>query len=188
MDATTWTQPTHGDWAPPLDWRDGAFVDELPPLGDGLIAPMGGHLDDRRRSRALGDLARRRLPGARRTRPRAALARARDVRCRRSSATSGTAPSAASDAASGYGYGLTNARRARARQRDHPLRRCARATDRTCAGSRHGARQLDRARQLDLRADDRADGADPRHVDEQGFVPRRRRKPIANHLEASASG
>ena len=23
-------------------WRDGAFVDELPPLGDGLIAPMGG--------------------------------------------------------------------------------------------------------------------------------------------------
>ena len=42
MEATTWTQPMHGDWAPPLDWRDGGFVDELPPLGDGLIAPMGG--------------------------------------------------------------------------------------------------------------------------------------------------
>lgn len=42
MDATTWTQPLHGDWAPPLDWRDGQFVDELPPLADGLISPMGG--------------------------------------------------------------------------------------------------------------------------------------------------
>jgi CubicO group peptidase (beta-lactamase class C family) len=42
MEATTWTQPLHGDWAPPLDWRDGGYVDELPPLADGLIAPMGG--------------------------------------------------------------------------------------------------------------------------------------------------
>lgn len=42
MHATTWVQPLHGDWAPPLDWRDGAFVDELPPLGDGLLAAMGG--------------------------------------------------------------------------------------------------------------------------------------------------
>lgn len=42
MDATTWTQPLHGEWAPPLDWRDGQYVDELPPLADGLIAPMGG--------------------------------------------------------------------------------------------------------------------------------------------------
>ena len=42
MRATTWTQPLHGEWAPPLDWRDGGFVDELPPLADGLIAPMGG--------------------------------------------------------------------------------------------------------------------------------------------------
>jgi CubicO group peptidase (beta-lactamase class C family) len=42
MEATTWTQPLHGEWAPPLDWRDGQFVDELPPLGDGLIAAMGG--------------------------------------------------------------------------------------------------------------------------------------------------
>ena len=42
MEATTWTQPLHGDWAPPLDWRDGQYVDELPPLADGLIAPMGG--------------------------------------------------------------------------------------------------------------------------------------------------
>src|SRR4029077_7505959 len=40
MESTTWTQPTHGDWAPPLVWRAGAFADELPPLGDGLIAPM----------------------------------------------------------------------------------------------------------------------------------------------------
>jgi CubicO group peptidase (beta-lactamase class C family) len=39
---TTWVQPDHGEWAPPLDWVDGRYVDELPPLGDGLIAPMGG--------------------------------------------------------------------------------------------------------------------------------------------------
>ena len=42
MGETTWTQPLHGEWAPPLDWVDGCHVDELPPLADGLIAPMGG--------------------------------------------------------------------------------------------------------------------------------------------------
>jgi CubicO group peptidase (beta-lactamase class C family) len=42
MGATTWSQPMHGEWAPPLDWRDGQYVDELPPLADGLIAAMGG--------------------------------------------------------------------------------------------------------------------------------------------------
>jgi CubicO group peptidase (beta-lactamase class C family) len=42
MRETSWVQPTHGDWAPPLDWIAGRHVDELPPLGDGLIAPMGG--------------------------------------------------------------------------------------------------------------------------------------------------
>lgn len=39
---TTWTQPDHDDWARPMRWLDSSFVDELPPLGDGLIAPMGG--------------------------------------------------------------------------------------------------------------------------------------------------
>ena len=42
MNETTWVQPDHDDWAPPIDVLDGAFVDELAPLGDGLIAPMGG--------------------------------------------------------------------------------------------------------------------------------------------------
>jgi CubicO group peptidase (beta-lactamase class C family) len=42
MGETSWVQPLHGEWAPPLDWVDGQFVDELPPLADGLIAPMGG--------------------------------------------------------------------------------------------------------------------------------------------------
>jgi CubicO group peptidase (beta-lactamase class C family) len=42
MGATTWQQPDHDRWAPPLDDVDGEYVDELPPLGDGLIAPMGG--------------------------------------------------------------------------------------------------------------------------------------------------
>lgn len=42
MDATTWTQPTDRAWAPPLRWQDEAFEPELPPLDDGLIAPMGG--------------------------------------------------------------------------------------------------------------------------------------------------
>lgn len=42
MEHTSWVQPSHGDWAPPLELRDGAFVDESAPLGDGLIAPMGG--------------------------------------------------------------------------------------------------------------------------------------------------
>lgn len=42
MDRTTWVQPHHDDWAPPRRWLDDRFVDELPPLADGLIAPMGG--------------------------------------------------------------------------------------------------------------------------------------------------
>jgi CubicO group peptidase (beta-lactamase class C family) len=42
MSDTTWTQPLHDDWAPPMQWVEDRFVDELVPLGDGLIAPMGG--------------------------------------------------------------------------------------------------------------------------------------------------
>jgi CubicO group peptidase (beta-lactamase class C family) len=42
MDATTWVQPQHDDWARPQRWLDDRFVDELEPLADGLIAPMGG--------------------------------------------------------------------------------------------------------------------------------------------------
>lgn len=42
MTSSTWVQPDHDDWARPMQWLDEAFVDELPPLGDGLIAPMGG--------------------------------------------------------------------------------------------------------------------------------------------------
>lgn len=42
MDRSTWVQPDHDDWAPPRQWLDGAYTDELPPLGDGVIAPMGG--------------------------------------------------------------------------------------------------------------------------------------------------
>ena len=39
---TTWVQPDHEDWTRPMRWLDDGFVDELPPLGDGMIAPMGG--------------------------------------------------------------------------------------------------------------------------------------------------
>ena len=42
MTSSTWVQPDHDDWARPMQWLDDAFTDELPPLGDGLIAPMGG--------------------------------------------------------------------------------------------------------------------------------------------------
>ena len=42
MTNTTWVQPDHPGWAPPLRWLDDSYVDELPPLDDGLIAPMGG--------------------------------------------------------------------------------------------------------------------------------------------------
>src|SRR5687767_9743266 len=42
MHETTWARPDHDSWAPPIDVIDGAFVDERAPLGDGLIAPMGG--------------------------------------------------------------------------------------------------------------------------------------------------
>ncbi len=42
MERSTWVQPAHDDWAPPLDWIGGSFVDEMPTPGDGLIAPMGG--------------------------------------------------------------------------------------------------------------------------------------------------
>lgn len=42
MTRTTWTQPDHDDWARPFRWQDDHHLDELPPLDDGLIAPMGG--------------------------------------------------------------------------------------------------------------------------------------------------
>jgi CubicO group peptidase (beta-lactamase class C family) len=42
MHDTTWVIPDHDDWAPPMAVVDGEWVDELPPLDDGLIAPMGG--------------------------------------------------------------------------------------------------------------------------------------------------
>ena len=42
MERTTWVRPEHDDWARPTRWCDGDHADELPPLGDGLIAPMGG--------------------------------------------------------------------------------------------------------------------------------------------------
>ena len=42
MQRTTWVMPDHDEWAHPMRWLDDRHVDELPPLGDGLIAPMGG--------------------------------------------------------------------------------------------------------------------------------------------------
>ncbi len=42
MHDTTWEKPSHDRWARPLDWFDDRFHDELPPLPDGLVAPMGG--------------------------------------------------------------------------------------------------------------------------------------------------
>jgi CubicO group peptidase (beta-lactamase class C family) len=42
MDRTTWVQPHHDDWARPYDVVDDRRVADLPPLGDGAIAPMGG--------------------------------------------------------------------------------------------------------------------------------------------------
>lgn len=39
---TTWVRPGHDRWRPPRRTIDGRFVDELPTLGDGMIAPMGG--------------------------------------------------------------------------------------------------------------------------------------------------
>ena len=43
MTRTTWVMPPPDtDWAHPMRWLDGGYVEELPPLGDGLIAPMGG--------------------------------------------------------------------------------------------------------------------------------------------------
>ena len=42
MDRTTWVRPPHDDWARPTRRVDGTDVAEADPLGDGLIAPMGG--------------------------------------------------------------------------------------------------------------------------------------------------
>lgn len=42
MQRTTWAMPGHDDWARPMRWLDDRHIDELPPLDDGLIAPMGG--------------------------------------------------------------------------------------------------------------------------------------------------
>lgn len=52
MTATTWVQPDHDGWARPRRRLDSRHVDEMPPLGDGLIAPMGGIWS------TVGDLAR----------------------------------------------------------------------------------------------------------------------------------
>ncbi|MFP5487200.1 MAG: serine hydrolase domain-containing protein, partial [Acidimicrobiia bacterium] len=42
MHDTTWDRPDHDRWAPPRRWLDGEFVDEVPVLPDGALAPMGG--------------------------------------------------------------------------------------------------------------------------------------------------
>lgn len=42
MHETTWVQPEHNRWARPMEWHSERFHDELPPMPDGLIAPMGG--------------------------------------------------------------------------------------------------------------------------------------------------
>jgi CubicO group peptidase (beta-lactamase class C family) len=42
MASTTWIQPEHEDWAAPQRWLDDRHMAEHEPLGDGLIAPMGG--------------------------------------------------------------------------------------------------------------------------------------------------
>jgi CubicO group peptidase (beta-lactamase class C family) len=52
MSGTGWVEPDHDGWARPMRWLDDRFVAELPPVGDGLIAPMGGIWAD------LRDMAR----------------------------------------------------------------------------------------------------------------------------------
>ena len=42
MQSTSWVMPDHDDWARPMRWLDDRHGDELAPLDDGLIAPMGG--------------------------------------------------------------------------------------------------------------------------------------------------
>lgn len=42
MHDTTWDQPEHDRWAPPMRWLDDRWSDEVAPLADGMIAPMGG--------------------------------------------------------------------------------------------------------------------------------------------------
>jgi CubicO group peptidase (beta-lactamase class C family) len=42
MARTTWVMPPHDDWARPMRWLDDDYTEELTPLDDGLIAPMGG--------------------------------------------------------------------------------------------------------------------------------------------------
>ncbi len=42
MTRTSWVRPGHDEWARPMRWLDDGHVEELPPLADGLIAPMGG--------------------------------------------------------------------------------------------------------------------------------------------------
>jgi CubicO group peptidase (beta-lactamase class C family) len=49
---TSWSGPAGDDWARPFRWRDDHPEPELPPLGDGAIAPMGGLWS------TVGDLAR----------------------------------------------------------------------------------------------------------------------------------
>jgi CubicO group peptidase (beta-lactamase class C family) len=48
MGNTGWTRPDDGSWAPPRRWLDDRLADELPPSGDGAIAPMGGIWSDLR--------------------------------------------------------------------------------------------------------------------------------------------
>jgi CubicO group peptidase (beta-lactamase class C family) len=153
MHATTWTQPMHGDWAPPLDWRDGGFVDELPPLGDGLIAPMGGIWT------TVADLARwvTWLDDAYPARdepddgPLAVPARCRPSALRRVMDRGGIRRPAATDTAACDG-------RSRARRRSRTPAAVARTCGGCVAGARQGLRrQLDVAHRLtELTADPRS--------------------------------
>lgn len=42
MRRTTWVQPDDDAWARPRRWLDDAHADELAPVADGVLAPMGG--------------------------------------------------------------------------------------------------------------------------------------------------
>jgi CubicO group peptidase (beta-lactamase class C family) len=42
LTGTTWDPPTDAAWARPYAWLDGAWREEIAPLGDGGLAPMGG--------------------------------------------------------------------------------------------------------------------------------------------------
>ena len=79
---SAWLQPEHDRLDATAAMARRRWLDEIPTLADGLLAPMGGIWTTVADMARWVDLARRCIPGTRRGRRRTVVAARRDARCR----------------------------------------------------------------------------------------------------------